>query len=192
MRTRRNPMLKGGINGPAAILVRSMEGSTMLQITKSVKKSVEHPTSGKNVTRECKVSFPAVDPKSEDWLDDAVSICNGDLSLVAKLFNFGLYRFIQQAETNNLGKVGEVSKSYAKTLAGFTGMGLSIEEARALIMSNPVTAAKLQNETFEQFTESKIEDFKAYQSGVDDKGATYDRIQDITAVADEPEADKAE
>lgn len=164
----------------------------MLNLVKKVTKKVTHPSTQKDVTRECKISFNAVDPKSEDWQEDAVKICGGDSNLAARVWNFGLYRWLQQQETNALGKVDEVSKGLQRAIDGFVSMGMDAASARTMILANPDLSAKLANAKFEQFVETSIEDFAKYQlSNPDDKGVQTSRFPDITDVGDkETEAEE--
>lgn len=164
---------------------------SLLQVVKKVSKKVTNPQTQKEVKRECKVSFNAVDPNDADWNEAALEVCGGDASLAAKVWNFGLYAWLRQQETNKLGKVDEVSKSLAKAIAGFVGLGMSAEAARTMILANPDLSAKLQDTKFEQFVESSIDDFAAYQTDTDDKGVKSSRFPDITKV-ETSEDDKEE
>jgi len=162
----------------------------MINLVKEVSKKVLHPATQKEVIRKCKVSFNAVDPKSESWLEDAIAICGGDSSLAAKVFNFGLWRFLQQQETNRLGKTDEMSKGLQKAIAGFAAMGISAENARTMILANPDLASKLANAKFEQFVETAIEDFSEYQKSANAEGVVSSRYPDITDVSTEDEDEK--
>jgi hypothetical protein len=170
----------------------------MLLITKKVTKKVQHPNPPDPkqplVKRECTLKFNAVDPKSEDWIEDAVAICGGSSNLAACVFNYGLAAWLRQQETNKLGKVGELSKSFAKAIAGFTGMGLSPEQARTMILSNPDLAIKLTNETFEQFVDTTVDDFAAYQTDTNEQGVQTSRFPDVTRVGsdDSDESDESD
>lgn len=193
--TRKLKSSKGRIDGPTAIRVHSLEGTSMLQITKEVSKSVQHPNppdpKKPTVKRKCTLTFPAVDPANEDWIEDAIEMCGGSANLAARVFNYGLYRWVAQQATNELGKVGEASKNLSKAIAAFTGLGLSAEQARAMVMASPEAAAAIQNETFEQFVTKVITDFAEYQSDKDDKGVVTSRFPDITKVgSDDDEAEE--
>lgn len=171
-------------------------GIPMLMITKEVSKTVVHPNppdpKKPNVKRKCTLTFPAVEVSNEDWFEDATAICGGDSNLAARVFNYGLYRWIGQQATNELGKVGEASKNLAKAIAAFTGLGLSAEQARAMVMASPEAAAKISGETFEQFITRTVDDFQAY--AVDDKaeGVKSLRFPDITKVGAEDEPTEGE
>lgn len=178
---RKQSILKAEINGFRATSHRVKDG-TMLNLVKEVSKKVLHPSTQKDVVRKCKVSFNAVDPKSEDWLEDALAICGGDSALAAKVFNFGLWRFLQQQETNRLGKTDEMSKGLQKAIAGFVAMGMTAENARTMILANPDLSAKLANAKFEQFVETTVEDFAEYQKSANAEGVVSSRYPDITDV----------
>ena len=181
---------KGRINGPTAMRSHSPGTLSMITLTKEVSKTVAHPQSGKDVKRSCKVSYPAVDPKVADTLEDQLTICGGDAGLQAKVFNFGLSSWIRQQETNKLGQTDEISKAAANIIGSYVKMlGCTPEEARAQLMANPLAAGKLATATFEQFVETAIEDFVAYQTKVNDKGISVSRFPDVTDVA-EDEAEK--
>jgi hypothetical protein len=160
-------------------------GHIMLQVTKEVSKKVTHPGTQKEVKRSCKVTFNAVDTANEDWIEDALAICGGDSSLSARVFNFGLWSWLRQQETNQLGKVDEVSKGLAKAIAGFTAMGIPAEQARTMILANPDLSSRLQNTKFEQFVETSVEDFAAYQTDTDATGVKTSRFPDITKMEEE-------
>lgn len=164
----------------------------MLNITKEVNKTVSHPQTGKDVKRSCKVTLNVVDPKSEDWLEDAIAICGGDSNLAARVYNFGLVSWVRQQETNRLGQTDEVSKAAAGIINNYVKMlGITPEEARAQLMANPLVAGKLQSAVFEQFVETKIEDFSAYQTKIDDRNISKSRFPDVTDVGEDSE-DKTE
>lgn len=165
----------------------------MLSIIKAVSKKVKHPQTQKDVKREAKVTLNFADPRAEGWIEDALSICGGNSELAARVWNFGLYRFCQQQETNNLGKVDDLSKNVAKIIDGYVNaLGISVEDARKMVMSNPDLVAKVATAKFEQFVEVKIEDFLSYASKVDDKGASTLRFPDVTQVDEEEEEEKKE
>jgi hypothetical protein len=164
----------------------------MLSITKTVSKKVNHPsqvkTDGKPVvvSREAKITTSFVDPKSPSALEDMLVDCAGDLEMVARVYNNGKWRVIQQWETNSLGKVDEVSKGVQGAIDGLVKAGLSAESARATIMANQELVAKLGAQKFEQFVDISIADFKVYsQKEVD--GKTVSRYPDVTDIG-EPEA----
>lgn len=188
----RKHTLKGRIDGPTVIRVHRPEGASMLKLTKKVSKKVMHPNppdvKKPEVTRECKISFLCVDPKNEGWIEDALEICDGDSSLAAKVFNFGLWRFLQQQETNELGKIDDLSKGAAKAIDGYVRMlGITVDAARTMILSNPMVAAKLATTKFEQFVETIIDDFATYQlSTPDEKGVSSSRYPDITDIGEKP------
>ena len=168
----------------------------MITLTKEVSKKVNHPSQTKDgkpviVTRKATITLNAVDPKDENYLEDALTICGGDASLLARVINNGLWRVIQQWETNKLGKTDEVSKGLEKAIAGFVAMGMDATSARTMILANPDLSAKLANQKFEQFVNVNVEDFAQYQlADPDDKGVRKSRYPDITDVADEePEAE---
>ena len=186
----RERKLKGRIDGPTVTRVHSPKGNMMLQLVWKCTKTVTHPNTQKNVSRECEVTSNYVDPKSENWLEDALVICGGDASLAAKVFNFGLKSWVRQQETNRLGKVDEVSKGLAKAISGLMGTGMSEEAARTMLLANPELKSNLENAKFEQFTKSVIDDFSAYQlSDADEKGNKTSRFPDVTEVGGgEPEA----
>jgi hypothetical protein len=164
----------------------SLKVDSMLQITKSVSKKVTHPQTQKEVARECKVSFNAVDPSSEDWIDDALVIAGGDASLAARIFNFGLWSWLRQQETNKLGKVDEVSKGLAKAISGYQAIGFSAEEARTMILANPDLVAKLGAAKFEQFVATAVDNFSVYQlSEADEKGNKTSRFPNIVEMDSE-------
>jgi hypothetical protein len=160
----------------------------MLQLAWKVSKKVTHPQTQKEVSREGTITTNYVDPKSEDWFDDALVICGGESNLAARVFNFGLKSWIRQQETNKLGKVDEVSKGLKKAIDGFVAMGMDEKAARTLILANPDLSAKLANAKFEQFVSTNVEDFAAYQmSDPDEKGAKTSRFPDVTEVSSDEE-----
>ena len=92
-----------------------------------------------------------------------LALCGGDLSLALKVFNNGLWRTIQQWETNKLGSADDVSKGLERAINGLVQTGLyTAEAARTLIMSNPATAESFKNQKFEQFVDIEIGDYSAY------------------------------
>jgi polyhydroxyalkanoate synthesis regulator phasin len=183
--------MKAEIDGFRAIS-RHLKDTTMLQLVKEVSKKVMHPATQKEVVRKCKISFNAVDPKAEDWIEDALAICGGDSSLAAKVFNQGLWRTTQQWETNKLGKVDEISKGLQRAINGLVQTGMyNADEAKTFLMSNPATVAALGNAKFEQFIETSIDDFAEYCKVANAEGVISSRFPDITDVG-EPEADEAE
>lgn len=190
---RKRTFLKGRIDGPTAIRIHSLEGSTMLQLVWKCSKTVTHPNTQKNVSRECEVTSNFVDPKSENWLEDALVICGGDAALAAKVFNFGLKSWVRQQETNRLGKVDEVSKGLAKAISGLVATGIPEAAARTMLLANPELKSKLDNAKFEQFVKSAVDDFAAYQlSDADEKGNRISRFPDVTEVGSEEEAKEEE
>jgi len=194
-RKRKSP--KGRIDGPTSVIrVHSVDGTIMLNVVKEVSKTVVHPNppdpKKPNVKRKCTLTFPAVEVSNEDWIEDALVICGGDSNLAARIFNYGLYRWIGQQVTNELGKVGEASKNLAKAIAAFTGLGLSAEQARAMVMASPEAASKIQNETFEQYITRTIDDFQAFASEVDEKGNKSLRFPDITKAGADDETAEGE
>jgi hypothetical protein len=165
----------------------------MLQLAWKVTKKVTHPQTQKDVTREGTITSNYVDPKSADWIDDALAICGGDSTLAAKVFNFGLKSWVRQQETNKLGKVDEVSKGLKKAIDGFVAMGMDEKAARTLILANPDLSSKLANAKFEQFVSTSIEDFASYQmSDPDEKGVKTSRFPDVTEVGSDEEKKEGE
>jgi polyhydroxyalkanoate synthesis regulator phasin len=149
----------------------------MLQIVKEVSRKVTHPQTGNAVTRNATVTFNAVDPSNEDWLEDALLIAGGNTSLVAKVFNFGLWRFIQQTQTNELGKVDELSKNISRAIAGLVNSGQFTEtEAKTFIMASPKVASAMTDAKFEQFVTVAVESVDA------------ERYPDVTKVDSEEES----
>lgn len=197
---RERKTLKARIDGPSVTRVHSPIGRfTMLQIVKKVSKKVNHPTQVKDgkpvqVKREATITANFVDPKNEAWYEDALVLCGGDSSLVAKAFNQGIWRVIQQWETNKLGSADDVSKGLERAINGLVQTGLyTPEAARTLIMSNPATAESFKNQKFEQFVTVAIEDFAAYTTETDDKGVKSCRYPDVTDVGEaEAEAEAEE
>ena len=175
----------------------------MLQLVKKVSKKVNHPTQVKDskpvqVKREATITLNFVDPKSENGVEEMLALCGGDLSLALKVFNNGLWRTVQQWETNKLGSADDVSKGLERAINGLVQTGLyTAEAARTLIMSNPATAESFKNQKFEQFVAVDIPDFAAYTtetSTVEGKEVKTSRYPDVTDVGapDEAEAEKPE
>jgi hypothetical protein len=156
--------------------VSRLGDSTMLQIVKEVSRQVTHPQTGNKVTRKATVTFNAVDPSNEDWLDDALLICDGDVKAVAKMFNFGLWRMTQQIQTNELGKVDELSKNISRAIAGLVNSGAFTEaQAKAYIMAAPNVASAMTDAKFEQYVTVAVENVDAA------------KIPDVTKVDTEEE-----
>ena len=182
--------MKAVIDGHRAIS-RHIEGTSMLQIVKEVSKKVLHPATQKEVVRKCKVTFNAVDPRAEDWIEDALAICGGDSSLAAKVFNQGCWRTAQQWETNKLGKVDEISKGLQRAINGLVQTGMfSAEQAKTFLMSNPTTVAALGHAKFEQYVETTIDDFSEYCKTVNADGVESSRFPDITDVGEGDETEE--
>jgi hypothetical protein len=162
----------------------------MLTITREVTKKVNHPSQltaeGKPVivTRKATINSQYVDPNNEEWYDEALALCGGDAALVARIFNNGMWRVIQQWETNNLGKGDNMSKGLEKAINGLVQTGIyTAESARTLLMSNPATAKAFGEQKFEQFITVDISDFAAYQlSEPDEKGVRKSRYPDVTDI----------
>ena len=169
----------------------------MLQLVKKVSKRVNHPTQVKDgkpvqVKREATITLNFVDPKSENGVEEMLSLCGGDLSLALKVFNNGLWRTIQQWETNKLGSADDVSKGLERAINGLVQTGLyTPESARTLIMSNPATAASFANQQFEQFVAVDIPDFAAYTLETDSAGKVSNRYPDVTDVGAPDEVEEA-
>lgn len=137
----------------------------MLQVTKEVLRKVLHPQTGEKVERKAQLSFQAVDITGPDWFDEAVEICGGNSELAARVWNNGIYVFLRQQTTNELGKADEVTRSMNRSIGALKMLPkykvMKDEDVRKVLLSNPELAAAFVQVDFEPNITVDVTDFPA-------------------------------
>lgn len=124
----------------------------LIQVVKTIEKSVVHPQTGEKVKRSCTLTLPMVDLGSDSIVDDALQLCGGDAKLLAQVLNSGVWNYEAQQTRNELAKVDPIGKALAGTIKSLkTAVPDLTEEAiRTMLMANPQFATKASEAKFEK------------------------------------------
>ena len=145
----------------------------MQSLVRDVKKKVQHPTNmtadGKpeKVNRIAHINLDSIIPDSVDeaiqvlnQTADSINQENKDIEnyqpidaeqLLVRAVRFAIWTYVRTQQSNNLGKADAAAKNLRKAVANLAKVmtGVSEEQIRTMLLSNPEMRAKLDSGKFE-------------------------------------------